>query len=80
MKSVFKKFLELNPVNGEEKLSDEVFGIRMVVSSGYGDFGIASIVIIFVISSRTRQLCSMCLSSSPISIGLSNRKVSKILW
>ena len=25
-------------------LKDVVFGIRMVISSGYGDFGIASIV------------------------------------
>ncbi len=44
MKCVFRRFLEENGPNAEEKLQREIFGIRMVVSSGYGDFGIASIV------------------------------------
>ncbi len=49
MKTVFHKYVQDNGEGSEKQLENEIFGIRMVMSSGYGDFGIASIVSIFVI-------------------------------
>lgn len=34
----------MNEGSSKEELMKQVFGIRLTISSGYGDFGIASIV------------------------------------
>ena len=46
MSSLINKLLTEG--NSKEELLKQVFGIRMIISSGYGDFGIASIVIIML--------------------------------
>lgn len=61
MKCVFIKFLEENGPEAEEKLSKEIFGIRMVMSSGYGDFGIASIVkFYFILVGQVSSFLRFC--------------------
>lgn len=56
----------------------QVFGIRMTISSGYGDFGIASIVIIYLGRINSPYYTSVFLS--PSSITKKRRRESTNLW